>query len=79
MVGRAAAAVVAAGFLLAASASAAEVAPWSAASNVRLALSDAQAALVLGDSAGANERLDDRPARASDSCSAPMRPHSGPR
>ena len=60
MLVRAAAAVVAASFLLAASASAsaADVAPWSAAGNVRLALSDAQAALVLGDAAGANERIE---------------------
>ena len=57
MLVRAAAAVVAASFLLAASASAADVAPWSAAGNVRLALSDAQAALVLGDTAAANERI----------------------
>ena len=53
----AATAVVAVGLVLAASASAADVAPWSAAGNVRLALSDAQAALVLGDSASANERI----------------------
>ena len=55
---RAAAAVVAAGFLLAATASAAEVAPWSAATASRMALSDAQTALVLGDSAGATERIE---------------------
>ena len=58
MVVRAAAAVVAAGLVLAASASAADVAPWSAAGNVRLALSDAQAALVLGDVDAANARID---------------------
>ena len=54
---RAAAAVVAASFVLTATASAADVAPWNAAGNVRLALSDAQAALVLGDNAGAKERI----------------------
>ena len=54
---RTAAAVVAAGFVLAATASAGDVAPWNAAGNVRLALSDAQAALVLGDNASATERI----------------------
>jgi high-affinity iron transporter len=58
MVWRVPAAVVAAGFVLAASASATEPAPWKTAGNVRLALSDAQAALVLGDAVTARERID---------------------
>jgi high-affinity iron transporter len=51
------AAAVAAGLVLAASASAADTAPWKAAAQVRQALSDAQAALVLGDGAGARSRV----------------------
>ena len=49
---------MAASFVLAASASAAGPAPWRAAGDVQLALSDAQASLVLGDVADARERLD---------------------
>jgi high-affinity iron transporter len=48
---------VAAGLVLAATASAADSAPWRAAADVRQALSDAQAALVLGDGAGARSRV----------------------
>jgi high-affinity iron transporter len=59
MVRRTAAAVVAASFVLAASATASgDPAPWKAAGDVRLALSDAQAALVLGNVATARERID---------------------
>jgi high-affinity iron transporter len=46
-----------AGLVLAASASASDTAPWKAAADVRQALSDAQAALVLGDDAGARSRV----------------------
>ncbi len=62
MLARAAlAAVVAAGIVLAAAASAlaAPESPWRSASDVQLALSDAQAALVLGDVAVARERVED--------------------
>jgi high-affinity iron transporter len=51
------AAAVVAGLVLAASASAAATAPWKAAADVRQALSDAQAALVLGDDAGARSQV----------------------
>ena len=43
--------------MLAESASAADTAPWKAAADVRQALSDAQAALVLGDDAGARSQV----------------------
>ncbi len=53
-----AAAVVAASIALAASASAAGPAPWQSAGDVQLALTDAQAALVLGDVPAARSQVD---------------------
>jgi high-affinity iron transporter len=51
------AAAVAAGLVLAAPASGADSAPWKAASDVRQALSDAQAAIVLGERGEAQRRV----------------------
>jgi high-affinity iron transporter len=55
--GRALVVAAAASLVLAASASAAQPAPWESASDVRLALSDAETALVLGDEAAARAGL----------------------